>query len=279
MSLVTRIVFAGSLALSTAGLLLAQHSGGHGSGGHGGGGSFGRGAAASGYGGQAFAAPPIGTMNAVPPGASSRFSAPSIGTMNAVPPGRARLGYTGGRYSSGRGSGNNYRNRNYPLGYWFTPYYYPGLFYDSGPLFDFYDNYPYPVGDVAQSPEAQQQDLAQNMPPQYAPYPPYYYPQEPYAVPPQGAYAAPPPGYYYNAPYATNPAAAAPQTSQTQPAPPVTLILTNGEKVQVQNYAIMGSTFWDFSKQPARRIPLSSIDIPASTKATEANGAEFPPIS
>jgi hypothetical protein len=272
MSLVARILLTGSLALSTAGLLLAQHSGGHG-----GGGGFGRGAAASGYGGQAFAAPPIGTMNAVPPGSSSRFSAPSIGTMNAVPPGRARLGYGGG-YSYGRGYGYNNRNRNYPLAYWFTPYYYPGLFYDSGPLFDYYDNYPYPVGDVPQGPDAQQQDLAQNMPPQYAPYPPYYYPPEPYAMPPQGAYTAPPPGYYNNPPYAVYPPAA-PQTSDMQPSPPVTLVLTNGEKLQVQNYAIMGSTFWDFSKQPARRIPLSSIDVPASTKATEANGAEFPPIS
>ena len=180
-----------------------------------------------------------------------------------------------------------------------APYYYPGLFYDSGPLLDSYDNYPYPVGDAAQNPDAQQQDLAQGVPPQGAPYPPYYDPQDPYAAPPPGAYAAPPPGayaapppdpyaappqgayqgpppgYYYNAPYPAD----SPVTPQASDTPPVTLVLTDGEKLQVQNYAIMGSTFWDFSKQPARRIPLSSIDVPASAKATEANGAEFPPIS
>lgn len=279
MSLVTRIFFTATLALSTSGLMLAQHGGGGhaGGGGHGGGGGFGRAAAAGGSGGQAFAAPSLGTINSMPPGASGRFSASSIGSVNAVPPGRARLGYGGG-YSYNRGYRYNYnRYRTSPFAYWLTPYYYPGLFYDSGSLYDYYDQYPYEVGDVAQTPEAQQQDLAENLPPQYGPAAPYYYPQEPYAAPPQGAYA-PPPAYYYNAPYYANPLTA-PQTSQTQPSPPVTLVLHNGEKLQVQNYAVMGSTFWDFSKQPARRIPLSSIDLAASAKATEAAGAEFPPIS
>jgi hypothetical protein len=255
MSLVTRILLTGTLALCTSFSLLAQRGGGHSGGGHSGGG-FGRAAAASGYGGQAFAAPPIGTIN-------------------AVPPGRATLGYGG--YSYGRGYNYNHygRYRNYPFAYWLTPYYYPGLFYDNA--FDFYDYYPYQVGDVAQSPEAQQQELAENLPPpQYGPYAPSYYPPEPYAMAPQGAYA--PPGYYYNAPYYSS-APPAPQTSETPPTPPITLVLNDGQTLQVQNYAVMGSTFWDFSKQPAKRIPLSSINVPASAKATEESGAEFPPIS
>jgi hypothetical protein len=40
----------------------------------------------------------------------------------------------------------------------------------------------------------------------------------------------------------------------------------------------MGDSFWDFSRQPARRIPLTSVDIAASTKVTEANGGQFPAI-
>lgn len=271
MSLVRRILLAGSLTLLGGGFALAQHAGGHGAGGFGHAGGYGR---AGGYGGQGFAAPSIGTMNATPPGASSRFGAPSFGTINAVPPGRARSGY-GGYSNTGRYGYNSYgRNRAYPFAYWLAPYYYPGLFYDSGPVFDYYDNYPYQVGDVAQPPDEQQQELSENMPPQPAPYGPYY-PPVPYSMPPQGAYA-PPPGYYYGPP-ANAPASA--QTSATQPGPPVTLVLNSGETLQVQNYAVMGSTFWDFSKQPARRIPLSSINVPASTKATEASGAEFPPIS
>ena len=40
----------------------------------------------------------------------------------------------------------------------------------------------------------------------------------------------------------------------------------------------MDDKFWDFSKQPARRIELSDIDLAASTKATAATGAEFPEL-
>jgi hypothetical protein len=36
--------------------------------------------------------------------------------------------------------------------------------------------------------------------------------------------------------------------------------------------------FWDFTNQPVRRIPIAGIDIPASQKATEESGAEFPQL-
>jgi hypothetical protein len=65
---------------------------------------------------------------------------------------------------------------------------------------------------------------------------------------------------------------------QTSPQVPITLVLRNGQQIQVQNYAVMDHMFWDFTKQPARRIPVSSIDIAASTRATEATGAEFPQL-
>jgi hypothetical protein len=64
----------------------------------------------------------------------------------------------------------------------------------------------------------------------------------------------------------------------TTPQVPITLVLRNGQQIQVQNYAVMDQTFWDFTKQPARKIPVSSIDIAASTRATEAQGAEFPQL-
>lgn len=62
------------------------------------------------------------------------------------------------------------------------------------------------------------------------------------------------------------------------PAPPLTVVLKDGKMLQVQSYAIMGNSFWDFSSQPARKVPLANIDVPASIKASEASGAEFPPI-
>jgi hypothetical protein len=66
---------------------------------------------------------------------------------------------------------------------------------------------------------------------------------------------------------------------QTEPEPPLTVVLNNGQTMQIQNYAVMGDTLWDLSSQPSHRIPVSSIDIPASTKASEASGAEFPQLS
>jgi hypothetical protein len=60
------------------------------------------------------------------------------------------------------------------------------------------------------------------------------------------------------------------------PPPPVTVILRDGRKFQSTNYAIMNGTFWDFSKIPARQVPMANVDLPASVQATEAAGAEFP---
>jgi hypothetical protein len=72
-------------------------------------------------------------------------------------------------------------------------------------------------------------------------------------------------------------AAPGPQVQERTPAePPITVVLRNGRKFQAQNYAIMGQTFWDFSTQPAHRIPMAAINVPASVTASSANGAEFP---
>jgi hypothetical protein len=71
----------------------------------------------------------------------------------------------------------------------------------------------------------------------------------------------------------------APAQQQAPPAIPLTLIFRDGKQMSVQNYAITGNMLWDFSGNgAARKIPLSSIDIPASTKATEAAGGEFPQL-
>ncbi len=74
-------------------------------------------------------------------------------------------------------------------------------------------------------------------------------------------------------------AAPAPQVQEQVPAePPITVVMKNGRKFQAQNYAIMGQTFWDFSTQPAHRIPIAAINVPASVTASSANGAEFPSV-
>ena len=81
------------------------------------------------------------------------------------------------------------------------------------------------------------------------------------------------------APSAPAPAAgtssnSAPESEQT----PIQLILNNGDKLSIKSYAVMSGMLWDFSSGRLRKVPISSVDIPASTKATEAKGGEFPQL-
>ncbi len=72
----------------------------------------------------------------------------------------------------------------------------------------------------------------------------------------------------------------APAAEPAGPPPvPLTLILRDGQQLQVQNYAVTDNTFWEFTDRGTRKIPLSNIDLAASAKATQANGGEFPQIS
>jgi hypothetical protein len=81
---------------------------------------------------------------------------------------------------------------------------------------------------------------------------------------------------YGQGPQPLAPAAAEPPGP---PAIPLTVILRDGKELTVQNYAITGNTLWDFTGTGAtRKIPLSSIDLAASAKATQAKGGEFPQL-
>jgi hypothetical protein len=72
----------------------------------------------------------------------------------------------------------------------------------------------------------------------------------------------------------------APPVQQSGPPPiPLTLILRDGQQLQVHNYAVTDNTFWDFTERGTRKIPLSNIDLAASARATQASGGEFPQIA
>lgn len=58
--------------------------------------------------------------------------------------------------------------------------------------------------------------------------------------------------------------------------PPTIVILRDGRRLQVRNYAVMGRVFWDFSARPAKQVPIADIDVAASQRANEAQGIEFP---
>lgn len=58
-------------------------------------------------------------------------------------------------------------------------------------------------------------------------------------------------------------------------APATVLVFRDEHKQEVQNYAIVGQTLWNFSPQHTQKIPLSDLDIPATTKANDERGVDF----
>ncbi len=56
---------------------------------------------------------------------------------------------------------------------------------------------------------------------------------------------------------------------------PTLLVFRDKHTQEVQNYAIVGGTLWIFSEQKATKLPLSWLDIEATTKANEDRGVNF----
>jgi hypothetical protein len=236
----TRLVLISSLAVAMSTGLFAQHGGGHG----------------GGIGAQA----PLPSSTAIGMGALS--TAPSSTARSTLPAlARPAYSYGHGGYSSGYsyGHGYSYSSRGYgyhgdyrrvPPVFFLSPYYYPFMDYSSAPYGGAPADSEYDPGMQANimaenALGAQVQDLAAQV----------------------QQLQSSQPHFAYEPPQAPEP-----------PTPPVTLVLRSGEELQVQNYAVMNQTFWDFSARPVRKIPLSEIDIPASTRKTQAAGGDFPQL-
>jgi hypothetical protein len=58
-------------------------------------------------------------------------------------------------------------------------------------------------------------------------------------------------------------------------APVTVLVFRDEHKQEVHNYAIVGQTLWNFNPQHTQKIPLSDLDIPATTKANDERGVDF----
>ena len=69
-----------------------------------------------------------------------------------------------------------------------------------------------------------------------------------------------------------------PAQESSNPAPiiPATiLVFRDQHKQDVQNYAIVGQTLWDFESQRTQKIPLSDLDVQATIKANDDRGVTF----
>jgi len=175
--------------------------------------------------------------------------------------GPARPGGFGG-YRDSFGHGGRFDHRPFRYSYIFAPYYYPFFDYsDAG-----YDSPPpnAPVDPVVQNMEVERNQLAEQIQALTAAVDDLKSSQRQQPVSPY-------------APEQSRPETAEPETVSV--GAPITLVLRSGQQLQIRNYAVMDGVFWDFSRQSARKIPVSTIDLDASAKATQANGGDFPQLT
>ena len=67
----------------------------------------------------------------------------------------------------------------------------------------------------------------------------------------------------------------APGPQSESPSEPTVLVFRDKHTQEVQNYAIVGGTLWIFSEQRATKLPLSWLDIEATTQANDDRGVNF----
>lgn len=65
-----------------------------------------------------------------------------------------------------------------------------------------------------------------------------------------------------------------PDATVPEPATAI-LVFKDGHQVEIQNYAIVGSTLYDLSSGRPRKIALADLDIPATEKLNDDRGVTF----
>jgi len=65
------------------------------------------------------------------------------------------------------------------------------------------------------------------------------------------------------------------QEERTEAAPATVLVFRDQRQREVQNYAIVGQTLWNFAPQHTEKIPLAELDLPATTKMNDERGVDF----
>jgi hypothetical protein len=232
--------------------LFAQHGGGHASagGGHGGGfashGGFSSGHSFSGGGGSGFSTHSFSGGSSFS-GSRSGARARSFNGYGGVRRGTGvRIGTYGLRNCYGYGCRSyGYGYGYYPWGYAFDPYWWS----DSGSSYD--QDQQDQIG-LAQ--EMNQQNLAEQQMRQQAD---------------QDAYAQSAP------PVPRRQQSAREEEERTEATPATVLVFRDQHKQEVQNYAIVGQMLWVFAPERTQKIPLSELDLPATTKANDDRGVDF----
>jgi hypothetical protein len=61
----------------------------------------------------------------------------------------------------------------------------------------------------------------------------------------------------------------------TESIQPTVLVFRDQHREEAQNYAIVGQTLWNFAPGQTQKIPLSDLDLAATTKANDDRGVTF----
>jgi hypothetical protein len=72
-----------------------------------------------------------------------------------------------------------------------------------------------------------------------------------------------------------DPAPAAGERQGTAIIPATVLVFRDQPTKEIQNYAIVGQTLWNFAPQHTEKIPLSELDLAATAKANDDRGITF----
>jgi len=237
------LLSAGFVLLLASVPLSAQHGGGHASaGGHGGFASHGGFAGHSS--GHTFSAPRSGSGFAAHPSARGYSSRPAISSRGF----NRGFGHSGvGVRIRSYGFTNNCNRYGclgygYPYGGFYDPYWW----WDSDSSFDYDQQYQTGLAN-----EMNQQSLDEQRMRQQGD-------QDLYA-----GMAPPPPREHRE------------HEELNEAAPATVLVFRDEHKQEIHNYAIVGQTLWNFNPQHTQKIPLSDLDLPATTKANDERGVNF----
>lgn len=250
-----RLLLIPAFALFLAVPLWAQHGGGHAGGGHGGG--FAGHAGFSGGHGGGFRGGHIGGGHV----SGGMHSSPGAGRGFTHRPSFSQRGFSNSRFTHNRFRGRRVHTfgfRNNCFGFrcrgiypWAYGGYYDPFWWDSGSSYD--EDY---ERDRATANEMNAQSLnEQRMRRQEDQDYQAQYNDD------QGRYAR-------SAPAPSDPESAA-------VVPSTVLIFRDQRKQEIRNYAIVGQTLWNFASQRTEKIPLSDLDLPATTKANDDRGLTF----
>ncbi len=79
----------------------------------------------------------------------------------------------------------------------------------------------------------------------------------------------------YAPPRRSLPPRAQEDTTPDPPATPTVLVFRDQHKQEVNNYAIVGQTLWNFAPQKTQKIPLADLDIQATVRVNDDHGVSF----